>query len=93
MPSHAVRACQTGRVADVELRQLRYLIAVADEGGISHAATSLGMTQPALTRAIATLERSVGVALLDRLPRGSVLTAAGRILADRAPATSKCSLA
>ena len=89
MPSHAVRACQTGAVADVELRQLRYLIAVADEGGISHAATSLGMTQPALTRAIATLERSVGVALLDRLPRGSVLTPAGRILTDRARAINQ----
>ncbi|WP_285690482.1 LysR family transcriptional regulator [Actinoplanes sp. NBRC 103695] len=76
-------------MADVELRQLRYLIAVADEGGISHAAASLGMTQPALTRAIATLERSVGVALLDRLPRGSVLTAAGRILADRARAINQ----
>jgi DNA-binding transcriptional LysR family regulator len=79
-------ACQTGGVADVELRQLRYLIAVADEGGISHAAASLGMTQPALTRAIATLERSVGVPLLDRLPRGSVLTPAGQILTDRARA-------
>ncbi|WP_305788326.1 LysR family transcriptional regulator [Symbioplanes lichenis] len=71
-------------MADVELRQLRYLVAVADTGGITHAAASLGMTQPALTRAIAGLERSVGVALVDRLPRGAVLTAAGEILADRA---------
>ncbi|GAB3249915.1 LysR family transcriptional regulator [Kineosporia babensis] len=69
---------------DVELRQLRYLIAVAEQGGISHAAASLGMTQPALSRAIATLERSVGVSLLDRLPRGSALTAAGEVLVDRA---------
>jgi DNA-binding transcriptional LysR family regulator len=83
---HAGRACQTGGVADVELRQLRYLVAVADEGGISRAAESLRMTQPALTRAIAALERSVGVALVDRLPRGAVLTAAGQILADRARA-------
>lgn len=89
MRGHAGRACQTGGVADVELRQLRYLIAVADEGGITRAAASLGMTQPALTRAIATLERSVGVALVDRLPRGAVLTAAGDILADRARAIDR----
>lgn len=63
---------------------MRYLVAVADEGGISSAAASLAMSQPALTRAIAALERSVGVALVDRLPRGAVLTAAGEILAGRA---------
>ncbi len=68
---------------------MRYLVAVADTGGITHAAASLGITQPALTRAIAGLERSVGVALVDRLPRGSVLTAAGTILADRARAIER----
>ncbi|MFG1603639.1 LysR family transcriptional regulator [Actinoplanes sp. NPDC049265] len=76
-------------MADVEFRQLLYLIAVADHGGITRAAESLGMTQPALSRAVAALERSVGVALVVRLPRGAVLTAAGQILVDRARVISR----
>jgi DNA-binding transcriptional LysR family regulator len=76
--------CHAGWVADVELRQLRYLVAVAEQGGFTTAAKSLTMTQPALSRAVATLERVVGVPLLDRTSRGVVLTVAGKVLVDQA---------
>ncbi|MEU5701926.1 LysR family transcriptional regulator [Streptomyces aurantiacus] len=76
-------------MSDVDLRQLRYLVAVADEGGITRAAERLTMTQPALSRAIATLERAVGVPLVERRPRGTVLTEAGEVLAERARAIDR----
>jgi DNA-binding transcriptional LysR family regulator len=76
-------------MTEVDLRQLRYLVAVADEGGITRAAERLAMTQPALSRAIATLERAIGVPLVERRPRGTVLTAAGDVLAERARAINR----
>lgn len=71
-------------MAEVDLRQLRYLVAVADQGGFTTAAEQLVMTQPAISRAVAALERAVGVRLLDRTSRGVVLTAAGKALVDEA---------
>ncbi|BCJ52660.1 LysR family transcriptional regulator [Actinoplanes sp. NBRC 14428] len=71
-------------MAEVDLRQLRYLVAVADEGAFTAAADLLVMTQPALSRAVAALERAVGATLLDRTPRGVELTAAGKVLVDEA---------
>jgi hypothetical protein len=62
-------SCHVGSVADVELRQLRYLVAVADRGGFTAAAESLVMTQPALSRTVAALERATGVRPLDRTSR------------------------
>ncbi|MDB4881505.1 MAG: LysR family transcriptional regulator [Gemmatimonadetes bacterium] len=59
------------------LRRLRYFATVADEGGISRAATKLHVAQPALTRQIHELERAVGTALFDRDNRGVQLTSAG----------------
>ena len=64
----------------MELRQLRNFIAVAEAGGISAAARSLGLTQPALSRQIMALEDSLGVMLLDRGARSFVLTPAAEIL-------------
>lgn len=58
------------------------LIRVAAVGSISAAAIELRITQPALSRQIAELERRVGVKLLLRTPRGVELTAAGRALRD-----------
>jgi DNA-binding transcriptional LysR family regulator len=78
------RTWQSCAMADVELRQLRYLVAVAERGSFTTAAEQLTMTQPALSRAVAALERTVGVRLLDRTSRGVVLTAAGKVLVDRA---------
>jgi DNA-binding transcriptional LysR family regulator len=64
------------------LRQLRYFGAVAEQGSVVRAATALGVAQPALSRAIQNLEKSVGARLMDRGPRGVSLTAAGAALLD-----------
>ena len=65
-------------------RELEQLLAVAEEGRIVAAAERLAMTQPALTRAIAKLERRAGGALFERLPSGVRLTALGTVAVGRA---------
>src|SRR4051795_7666399 len=60
------------------LSQVEAMIAVARDGQISRAATSLFITQPALTARIHTLEEELGVALFNRSGRGMELTPAGR---------------
>jgi DNA-binding transcriptional LysR family regulator len=64
----------------IELRHLRYFAAVVQEGTFTAAADRLGMTQPALSRAVRALEREFGSALLRRGPAGVELTAAGEVL-------------
>ena len=59
------------------LSQLRVLLAIADQGGFSVAAERLGISQPAVSRSIATLERELGTALLVRQRDGVTLTEAG----------------
>jgi DNA-binding transcriptional LysR family regulator len=67
---------------DVELRHLRCLIAIVESGGFTDAALQLGVSQPAVSRTLATLEDALGVRLLRRTSREVVLTAAGaRVLA------------
>jgi DNA-binding transcriptional LysR family regulator len=61
-----------------------YLIEVARYKGIGRAAEALGLSQPALSKAIARLERQCGTPLLRRLPRGIELTDAGQAFYDRA---------
>ncbi|WP_405067339.1 LysR substrate-binding domain-containing protein [Kribbella sp. NBC_01510] len=66
------------------LRLLSYVCAIADEGSITAAADRLTISQPSLTRQVRDLERRLGVALLDRTPRGVTLTAAGDVFVARA---------
>jgi DNA-binding transcriptional LysR family regulator len=68
----------------LDSRRLRVLCEVAHHGSFSAAAESLGYTQPAISRQIATLEAEVGTTLIRRVPKGAVLTDAGRLLVERA---------
>jgi DNA-binding transcriptional LysR family regulator len=65
---------------DVEVRELRYFIAVAEELSFTRAAQRLGMAQPPLSAAIGKLEHKLGVRLLDRTSRRVLLTPAGAML-------------
>ncbi|MEM8795351.1 MAG: LysR family transcriptional regulator [Pseudomonadota bacterium] len=70
----------------MELRHLRYFVAVADHGGISHAAERLRIAQPAVSRQIRDLEAELGVDLLIRDGRRVVLSDAGQAFAKKARA-------
>lgn len=64
----------------IKLSDLRLFHAVAEHGSMAKAAAHLSLSQPAVSKAIAALERSLGVRLLDRNPHGVDLTAYGRAL-------------
>src|SRR4029077_20784961 len=70
---------------DMELRHLRYFIAVAEAGSVTVAAgRKLHTSQPSLSRQIRNLEEEVGAQLLTRGARGIELTPAGRAFLDHA---------
>jgi DNA-binding transcriptional LysR family regulator len=69
-------------IRTIKLRDLHNLAAVARAGSMNKAAALLNATQPAVSRSIADLERFLGVALLDRSPRGVVPTEYGRALLE-----------
>src|SRR5512139_1295543 len=68
----------------MELRQLRYFVAVAEDGNISRAAKRIFLTQPALSRQIKALEDEIGQCLLERRAHSVRLTPVGEVLLHEA---------
>jgi DNA-binding transcriptional LysR family regulator len=67
---------------DMELRHLRYFVAVGEDEHYGRAAQRLRVAQPALSSQIQDLEREIGAQLFDRLPRGVRLSAAGKVFLE-----------
>ena len=70
----------------MNLRQLNYLVAIADEGSFTRASEQLLVAQPSLSQQIKSLERELGGPLLERLSTGVRLTAAGKAFLPEARA-------
>jgi DNA-binding transcriptional LysR family regulator len=70
----------------LKLRHLHTLQAIAEAGSMVKAAERLAISQPAISKAIADMEHTLGVPLLDRTPRGVEVTAYGRVLLKRSDA-------
>jgi LysR family nitrogen assimilation transcriptional regulator len=68
----------------MNLRALRYFVAIADAGSLTAAASAISVAQPALTRQLRELEADLGAALFHRMPRGVRLTQAGVTLYEAA---------
>ena len=69
---------------DLSIRQLEYLIAVAEENTWADASDAVGVTPSALSQGLAELERRVGVSLFDRVGRRRILHPNAEILLDHA---------
>src|SRR5262249_39128341 len=80
------RCCreQPNKGGNVELRHLRYFVAIAEERSFTRAAERLWVAQPGLSTQIRQLEKELGVQLLDRHTRGVDLTPVGELFLERA---------
>ena len=67
-----------------DLRQLRHFVAIAEHGNFARAAEVVNLTQPALSRSLQALERTLNCQLLDRSSRGAHLTAHGQLVLEHA---------
>ena len=67
----------------LEVRRMRHVIALADHGSFARAAAALGLSQPALSRSIQSVERDVGSSLFVRTPSGVEQTDTGRVYVAR----------
>ena len=78
------RTIAPDRLSHLDLNQLRTFVAVSKAGSFSAATRALRVRQPAISKAIASLEHAVGVALFERGSRGVSLTSEGARLMDTA---------
>lgn len=68
----------------MDIKQLRYFVAIAEEGSLSAAAGRIGIAQPSLSQHVKNLEQQLGIDLLARSPRGVALTQSGVLLLSHA---------
>jgi LysR family nitrogen assimilation transcriptional regulator len=68
----------------VDIKQLKYFIAIAEEGSLSAASARLHVAQPSLSQHVINVEQELGVTLIERSPRGIVLTDSGQVLLKHA---------
>lgn len=68
----------------MNFKHLESLIRIAEFGSLTRAAREMGLSQPALTRHVRTLESTLGTRLVERHERGSTITEAGQIVVDHA---------
>jgi DNA-binding transcriptional LysR family regulator len=74
----------TLEATSIDMKRLKYFIAVCNNGGFSRAANAIGVAQPALTRQIQLLEKEIGLPLVTRTGRGAEPTEEGKYLLARA---------
>lgn len=68
----------------MDVRQLRYFLAIADSPSITAAAKAIGVAQPSLSLHVQRMEEELGVKLMERSPRGTILTQEGHLFLEHA---------